>query len=109
MAILTVAATSPGSKCSTPHLTSWLRDRVRVRVGVRGKVRVGSGLRAGPKPKPNPNPNPNSNPNPNPNPHQVLNANLQLAVEQGEISPRGSVHRQETLDPRPYSNLYPNP
>ena len=29
---------------------------------------------------------------------EVLNANLQLAVEQGQISPRGSVHRQETLN-----------
>ena len=48
--LLTMAATSPGSRCSTPHLTSWLRDRGRVRVGVRGKVRVGSGLRVGVEP-----------------------------------------------------------
>ena len=35
---------------------------------------------------------------------EVINANLQVAVERGEVSPRGSVHRQETLDfPLPIS------
>ncbi len=29
---------------------------------------------------------------------EVLNANLQLAVERGQVSPRGSVHRQPTWD-----------
>ena len=34
----------------------------------------------------------------------MINANLQVAVERGEVSPRGSVHRQETLDfPLPIS------